>query len=87
MKLSGSHKNLNKGTPDPSSARVLFEDAKRYLSLEPGECDAARNVLSVSMLLTSALFLVSLSPRLSQNKQATPTSLLEGSKSCPSMLN
>ena len=37
---------LKQRHPDPSSARVLFEDAKRYLSLEPGECDAAARAVS-----------------------------------------
>ena len=37
---------LKQRHPDPTSARVLFEDAKRYLSLEPGECDAAARAVS-----------------------------------------
>ena len=77
---------LKQRHPDPTSARVLLRMLNDISPLNP-ENVMLRLVLSVSMLLTSALFLVSLSPHLSQNKQATPTSLLEGSKSCPSMLN
>jgi len=86
MKLRGSGTNLNKGTLIPVQQGFFLKMLSDISPLNP-ENVMLRLVLSVSMLLTSALFLVSLSPRLSQNKQATPTSLLEGSKSCPSMLN
>ena len=45
--------------PDPTSAKVLFLEAKEYLSNDPRKCDLTGPVLSVSILLTSALFLVS----------------------------
>ena len=65
---------LKQRHPDPSSAKYLFLESKEYLGKDPRRCDATGFVLSVSILLTSALFLVSQNPRPFQNKRPTTTS-------------
>ena len=46
---------LKQRHPDPASAKVLFLESKEYLGHEPRRTDATL-VLSLSILLTSALF-------------------------------
>ena len=78
---------LKQRHPDPSSAKVLFLESKEYLGNDPRRCDATKSVLSLSMLLTSALFLVSLSPHPLAGRRPTRTLVCEESRNSPTISN
>ena len=77
---------LKQRHPDPASAKVLFLESKEYLEQDPRRCNLTL-VLSVSILLTSALFLVSLSPPPSASRRPTQTFRCEELKNSPTILD
>ena len=78
---------LKQRHPDPSSAKYLFLESKEYLGTRPREGLTLRLVLSLSILLTSALFLVSLSPPRSASRRQTQTLVCEELKNSPTTSN
>ena len=60
---------LKQRHPDPVSAKVLFEDSKRYLSLQKGECDDT--VRAVSFYIVNKCSFSGLTESSSFSKQAS----------------
>ena len=73
---------LKQRHPDPASAKYLFLESKEYLGKDPEARDPTAP-LSLSILLTSALFLVSLSPPRSASRRQTQTLVCEESEKLP----
>ena len=73
---------LKQRHPDPVSAKVLFEDSKRYLSLQKGECDDT--VRAVSFYIVNKCSFSGLTESSSFSKQASDSNFsLRGIEKLP----